>query len=689
MMKAFADDLNQRADTLATDIQHQPPQQTWLISGRWGSGKSSLLHALKPRLLKQGLIPIVVSPPPRDMDTGPAALLQIGETLQTHGLLNGELGLLENPAAAWSEKLSGAVDWLNRKHADVVLLCDEAGKWTVPPTADEAFSPYSNQHIEELVYAIHDRLRCRRVFTRPSGQANDSLRRYDLPGDTHPSWLLDAHETWGDMAGLAHELHARLGGNLGVATPLEIRLLVALAAVTSVTDVVGYYLSQWPECQAIARRLATKMAVRNDYVNLRTLWAQLALCREFIDQELLDWLGAKSLDPQQRAVLFHGLLHRRENEYEMNHVLRINELVTSWLNSESRIATHRKLAEYYAAKIERIKRMDEVYLGRELEAFHHASESADADTLRRFRPLFGDQLNKLGRALSKEARNFAGAADVFRQAIRLDDGNDYAHHYLAYNIDWLANDPGLAEREYRRAIELNPQHPWWWSRWINFLITVGRSREAREQWRRAVDALDLATGEAPDTVYQSLHLYVARLLVHRAQLDFADTVLSETPALLRATDIRFQALSNLLTAMREAERTRAVFPLSVPAKDWWKGPHLEFDSAIADGPLVKWFPAQVDDVDDQTVYLIMAKRGPADGKVEYGHVAIPRERFDDASLDEPSGQLREGWFLELAFYGAQETMKIRVHPDTPWQPSGLPGLDPDPRRYLKKAGIAS
>jgi len=329
MPKVFADDLNQRADNLATDVQHQSAHQTWLIAGRWGSGKSSLLHALKPRLLHQGLIPIVVSPPPRDMDTGPAALLQIGETLQVHGLLNGELGLLQNPAAPWSEKLSGTVNWINRRHADVVLLCDEAGKWTAPPTADEAYSPYSNQHIEELVHAIHDRLRCRRVFTHPSGGKDDSLRRYTLPGDTHPSWLLDAREAWGDMAVLAHELHARLGANLGVATPLDIRLLVALAAVTSVTDVVGYYLSQWPESQAIARRLASNVAARNDYAGFRILWAQLALCREFIDQEMLDWMGAESLGSEQRAVLYHGLLHRRENEYEMNHVLRYNELVNS------------------------------------------------------------------------------------------------------------------------------------------------------------------------------------------------------------------------------------------------------------------------------------------------------------------------------------------------------------------------
>ena len=158
--------------------------------------------------------------------------------------------------------------------------------------------------------------------------------------------------------------------------------------------------------------------------------------------------------------MYHGLLYRREGRYELNHVLRFHNAVTTWLSAEERIATHRRLSEYYASKIDA---KGPAYRGRQLEAFHHASQVGDPETLNTFRPLFVDQLNKLGRTLSKEVRNFAAAADVFRRAVQWDDQNDYGHHYLAYNIDWLANDPGLAEKEYRRALEVNPEHPWWWS----------------------------------------------------------------------------------------------------------------------------------------------------------------------------------------------------------------------------------
>lgn len=690
MPNLFASDLNKRADSLAVDITKQPLHQTWLIGGRWGSGKSTLLRLLKNSLKAKKLMPIVLSPPQREMDTGPAVLLQIADSLRSYGLANGELEILEKPDAKWSDKLGETLNCLNRAKDVVVLLCEETGKWAVSPTSDDAFSLYSNQHTQDVLAAIHEGVACRRVFTAPSARSNDDHRTHFLPRDTHPSRLLDDDEPWGAMAPVAHKLHARLGSTLGVATPLEIRLLVALAEITSVTEAAAYFYSQWLDCRAITQRLALEIATRQHYGKFRTLWAQLALCRELVDPELLNVLDVESLEPHEQTLLYHGLLHPRDECYELNHVLRFQETVVSWLDSEDRIATHRKLAGYYAAKLVKSKSASRSDLELELEGYHHVSRAPSEETVGTFRAMFVDQLNKLGRTYSKEFRNYEAAAAVFREAIRRDDQNDYAHHYLAYNIDWMANDPASAETEYRRAIELNPQHPWWWSRWINFLITVGRSREAREQWTQAVEALNLTTGDGPEIVYHSLHLWVARLLVHRAQLDFAEAVLSETPASIRETDLRFRAIVDLLAALREAERIRSVFPLSVPYRDRWKGPHLEFPREIdEEGNLVQWFPAQIDDVDEETVYLVMAKRDPEAGKEEYAHVEIPREIFDAASLDEDSSQIRSGRFIELAFYGVREILRIRVHPDTPWQPPGMPPLDPDPRRYLRKAGLES
>lgn len=686
MTNVFEQDLEQRADSLAADIQQQSVDQTWVIGGRWGTGKSSLLRALKPRLVQSGLMPVFISPPPRDMDTGPAALLQIAAGLRESGLINEDIADLEDPAIPWRKKLKAVVDRVKDYTSDIVLLCEEPGKWAVPQTADDSFSAYSNQHIHDVTDAIGHTLRCRRVFTYPAVAGVEPVYRpYDLPRYTQPTGFLNDPEIWGRLASVASELHNRLGANLAVATPLEIRMLIALAAVTSPTNVASFY-SSWPDTQSIARRLTLSLSSDDRFVRLRVLWAKLALSRKLISDRLLDHLGAGSLHQGERDVLVDGLLHRRNEGYELNHALRFQQTVSEWLSSDERRTVHRDIAVYYA-NVLHDKKNTEATLNASIEGYHHASHMPVPGTIELFQAFFVDQLNKLGRTLSQDYRDFAKAADVFRQGTKLDKANDYAHHYLAYNIDSTASDPEAAEREYRKAIEINPEHPWWWSRWINFLITVGRSREAREQWALATDALKLTGGEEPAIVYQSLHLHVARLLAHRAQLDFAEAILNETPSSVRENDTRFRAIGDYIASMREAERARAVFPLTVSYRNRWCGPHLEFQRKTTDGALVKWFPAQVDNIDDENVQVIMAKPGP-ENQDEHAYVKIPRTTFDQASLDERSNQLQSGRFLELAFYGASEVLKIRVYPEVPWNDPDLPPLDPDPRRYLRKAGVA-
>ena len=268
-MKTLTMDLNHRADDLSDMIVgkefDRKIDRPFVIGGRWGSGRSSLMQALKPRLADLGLLPVLVSPPPRDMDTGAAALLQIGEALQQQGLIDGELAKLEDPQRRWHEKLATTLDWVDQNKQDLVLLCEEVDKWTVPPTADESFSPYSNRHVQELANAIHQRIHCRRVLTSSLAPTSNEYHRYDLPRDSHPSWLLLSTDTWGtDLGPLAHELYSRLGATLSVASPLDIRLLVALAAVTAVAEVAVFY-SQWPDCHAIVRnsRQVSARAVRS------------------------------------------------------------------------------------------------------------------------------------------------------------------------------------------------------------------------------------------------------------------------------------------------------------------------------------------------------------------------------------------------------------------------------------------
>ena len=203
-----------------------------------------------------------------------------------------------------------------------------------------------------------------------------------------------------------------------------------------------------------------------------------------------------------------------------------------------------------------------------------------------------------------------------------------------------------------------------------------------------MDALGASWGRAGDVVYKALHLWVARLLLHRAQLDFAREVLDEVPDAIRAEHMGFRALDRLLKAMEIAAAGRGVFPIHIDPKNYWSSsPHLEFPKDIEGRSLFSWNPARVDDVDDRTVRLVVGKRDHDADATIYGQIELPAERFDEACLDgEPkSNCLSIGRLLELAFYGPEGELRIRVHPDTPYTDPDLPFIDPpNPRRYLQR-----
>jgi tetratricopeptide (TPR) repeat protein len=384
------------------------------------------------------------------------------------------------------------------------------------------------------------------------------------------------------------------------------------------------------------------------------------------------------------------LLSTDGETFELHDVLRLTATPEETLGHASVLGFHQLIASYY---LEYASTGDvSSWLTNAIEAFHHAARSTNRHLIASVKPCFVEQLHVHGRTLSKELNDHAGAAEIFKLAVELEDGNDYSHHYWAYNTDWRAGDTALIEREYTRAVELNPTHAWWWSRWINFLITTGRMLDARREWSKASDELRNSDGWERGSVFRELHLWVARLLLHRGQLDFAARVIEDVPPTVRKEHVGFRALERWLIAMQEARRARGVFPLQIPPGDWWRlSPHLDFPPQVAGKALLQWNPARVEAIQDGVVTLVVGQKPAEEAALPtYGWIELPFDRFDAASLDERAEALRSGRFVELAFYGEEGILRIRVHPDRPWVDPDLPPLDPpDPQRYLKKGFPAS
>ena len=151
----------------------------------------------------------------------------------------------------------------------------------------------------------------------------------------------------------------------------------------------------------------------------------------------------------------------------------------------------------------------------------------------------------------------------------------------------------------------------------------------------ATEALQEATESNPEYVYRSLHSWVAALLLHRGQIDFARQLLDHVPADVRREHRGFVALAEKLAAMEEARRGRGVFPMSVPSSQHWrKSPHLDFPPQVEGKDLRTWYPARVEAVSEQGVTLIVGKPPDGGSPPTYGRIDLPSMRFDAATLDD-------------------------------------------------------
>jgi serine/threonine protein kinase/tetratricopeptide (TPR) repeat protein len=86
------------------------------------------------------------------------------------------------------------------------------------------------------------------------------------------------------------------------------------------------------------------------------------------------------------------------------------------------------------------------------------------------------------------------AKEAARQAVELDDTLAEAHVELGNVASWYDYDWPLAEREYKRALELSPNYAAAHEFYSTYLIIVGRIDEALEEARRA-EALDPVSAE--------------------------------------------------------------------------------------------------------------------------------------------------------------------------------------------------
>jgi tetratricopeptide (TPR) repeat protein len=495
--------------------------------------------------------------------------------------------------------------------------------------------------------------------------------------------LASAH--WGDWASSAAELARKGGSKLDAWSPLALRMAVALIAH-------GAKSAQLVERPLGARLLAQQLVgVLRDDPALQKLAETLALVRLPFTPDLLAHLGASKLADPATQLLRGVLTYEVDGRLVFHDVLartlvRVNPESTPHERAQERAAregAHQHLATYYQEKFEAAAGSADLArsLRFEMETVHHLTEACDATALTRFKPYFVEQWDALGKALG-QARKHEDAVRCYERALEHDPEDSYAHHYKAFNLDWRAERVDEVEEHYREAIRIEPRHVWHHGRFTCFLVTRGRLTDARDAWTAAVSELAPGGDYRFATTYEELHKQVARLLLHRGELEFAHDVLTDvTDPTARASEW-YRALVRHEQVLEEAARDEVVFPPHVELADRWKGPHT-VPGGSRPASLVAWMPGRVARVDGSEVHIRIAQL--EDGVPRFGWRSFDAAAFRallNWQWDVPAGTFVEIMSIVDEPSGVAREM-IRAHERARLEPP-LPGIVPPPDRYLRR-----
>ena len=578
---------------------------------------------------------------------------------------------------------------------DVVLLCDEPAGWYHRDESLLEHTPdYSARSFAEWIAAG---ALCRRVIAGwIPGNAGPAVP-VDVPQLADGRDILDVEADWDVLWEPASRLRKSVSDPLPFRSAMEMKLCVALASLLPRDEPVALSKSD-ASAKVILERLFDQVERRAEFCGFCATLARLALVRTPLRKAVVDEFTA-GLEPPARSVIEICLLDRYDGRAALHPLVRNQVRGRATRRVEG---VPRERCQPWRLRKERLKEVHDRLKGEyddktkgpprdSLESFHHELLGSGADLRHSAgRIQFVEQLDEIGRTLSHRQRDHGRAVEVYRLAVELFPDHAYSQYYLAYNLDWMARETKELEAHYQKAIELQPRHPWFWSRWISYLATRGRNGEARAQWHEAVRALSISGDETPSWIFRGLHRWVARWLLHWAELDFAEMVLREIPRWLARQDTGIQALWSLLEALRQAERGDSVFPLSVPPREWRSpAPHTDLPRRFQDAPLRSWVPARVDGIDQEegVAYLLAAELPPTrDAEFRYFEMELCRDRVEASASGFAWDDLREGSFLELGYYGEGDGgMGIALHRDTTWRDPDLPPLYPPPDRWYQRA----
>lgn len=233
-----------------------------------------------------------------------------------------------------------------------------------------------------------------------------------------------------------------------------------------------------------------------------------------------------------------------------------------------------------------------------LEKVHHLANGGDAteEEWRSQEPCNREYFWARARHLSRRAKRYRDAANLYLECLARFGDDSYTHHYYAFNLDRSRGPLGDVRRHFERAVELAPQNPWWNSRLVTFLIGHGTLRDSKAAFDAALEQLDPEGERLAASPWLALHLHrwVIRRWLALGYVPEARHVLDLIPRAWRHQEHELHVVEQLvLDAEESLELGESVYPPGLPMAERWDGPRVTPATNGHGAVRTRWWPGRV------------------------------------------------------------------------------------------------
>jgi len=345
----------------------------------------------------------------------------------------------------WKRKLTSVVGGLGRTGGRTAVLVDDP--WSGSP--EEAPSLFA-ERATDLLDEIERTPSLSLVLSRSDRPLAGTV--VELPTVADPHAVL-ASERWqrSSLEHVARELAEAGDARLARLSPVELRLAVALASVKGM-NAAGALQRLKTGPHAFVRTVLDALG----NARFRSAITRLGVMRTPFDETTLDELLGETT-ASERGLMLDALLFRTDDGFVVPELLaRVAKERLYTLRFAELKEAHLVAARFHERGFTAHARPASVSRAIDLRAVkRHEMEIEQYDKL-------GKTLSIRGVRASKPAllRLAVDGVDAYDRALAHDPDDAYAHHYRAYNLDVLADDPAPVEAGYRRALMLRPDHVW-------------------------------------------------------------------------------------------------------------------------------------------------------------------------------------------------------------------------------------